>query len=577
MAAIVDPTLGRPPSTPGVTITHGLIPLQQGRTAGVRRPLLMLWAAVGLVLLVACVNLAGLLLARTGQRTREIATRLAIGGSRAAVVTQLLVESLLLAALGGALGLVLGMASLETLKGLASQLFVDVAEIALDGRAVAATLITTLITAVLFGLTPAIQATRLDVHAALSAGGTRSVAGGSGGWQRRFLVVGEVALVVVLLVSAGLLIRTFTHLQGLSPGFDLSNVVTASASLQDARYATRVPVLRMFDESLARLRATPGVEAAAVALGLPYQRILNMPFRLTGSTSPDVQQASVTYVTAGYFEATRIPVATGRVVSDADTADSERVAIVNRTFVRRYLDTREPVGQQITVAGSAATIVGVVGDVQQRGGFGGYGPIDTLPVAYLPYTQISESALLTFHTWFTPNWIVRGRGGIAGLGDTIRRAVADTDRQLPLVSIRSADDVRAESLALQRLLMTVVAALGATALLLAAIGIHGLIASAVAERLRELGIRMALGSTPGRAMGTVMLPGITMTLLGLAVGGAMALGAAGFVRRLLWGVTPTDPLTFAGVAATLLAVAIVASLIPALRIRLVDPATLLRE
>jgi len=577
MAAIADPTLTIRKTTSGLTITHGVMSLQEGQNAEVRRPLLMLWSAVGLVLLVACVNIAGLLLARAGQRTREIATRLAIGGDRRSVMTQLLVESLLLASLGGALGVLLGFAGLEALKGLAIDLFSEWANVSLDGRALAATLVITIGAALIFGMTPAIQATRLDVRAALSAGGTRSVAGGAHGWSRRILIAGEVALVVVLLVSAGLLIRTFMHLHNQSPGFDMSNVVTASASLQDARYTTRRPVTRLFDDSLARIRSSPQVEAAAVSLGLPYERILNMVVRFTGAAGPEGHLTSVTYITPGYFEATRIPVARGRVVADVDTETSQPVAVVNREFVQRFLPNREPIGQAFQMSGRAYTIVGVVGNVQQRGGFNRYGPIDTLPIAYLAYAQITEGSLLTFHTWFTPKWIVRGRGGVAGLEPVIRQAVANADRQLPLVSIKSADQVRSTSLASQRLLMTIVVVLSAVALLLAAIGIHALIASAVSERLRELGVRMALGASVGQAMRTVMLPGITLTVVGLVIGSALALATTGLVRRLLWGVTPTDPLTFAGVAVTLLLVAMVASLIPALRVRRVDPARLLRD
>jgi predicted permease len=576
MAAIVDPTLSRRVSDSGAIASHGTMALQQGQTSEVRRPLLILWGTVGLVLLVACANLAGLLLARAGQRTREIATRLAIGGDRRTVTLQLLVESLLVAVFGGALGLVLGVAGLGAFKTLAADVLADWTHVTLDGRALVVTLLTTIVTALVFGMTPAIQATRLDVQAALSEGGTRSVAGGARGWPRRLLIATEVALVVVLLVGAGLLIRTFTHLQGLSPGFDLSNVVTATASLQDARYATRGQVTRLFDESLARMRATPGVEAAAVALGLPYERILNMPFTIPSSGSDEPQLTSVTYVTPGYFDALQIPIAKGRVVSDADTAGSKRVAVVNHAFVRRFLRDREPLGDEIRLSGEMRSVVGVVGDVQQRGGFNGYGPLDTLPIAYLPYTQSSDDGLMTLHTWFTPTWIVRGRGGV-GLEPSIRAAIAEADRQLPLVSVRSAAEVRAASFAPQRLLMTIVAALGATALFLAAIGIHALIASAVSERMRELGVRMALGASTAQAMRTVMLPGIALTLVGLMIGSALALGATGLLRRLLWGVTPTDPATFAGVSLTLLIVALVASLVPALRVRRVDPATLLRE
>lgn len=578
MAAIVDPTLANQTSDAGRTMTHGVMPLQEGQTEEVRQPLLMLWGAVGLVLLVACVNLAGLLLARAGQRSREIATRLAIGGDRRNVVTQLLIESLVIAGLGGVLGLMVGYAGLEALRVLAGEAYSTLFDgVSLDGRAIAATMAVTIGAALLFGLTPALQATRVDVQAALSAGGTRSIAGGASGWPRRILIAGEVALVVVLLVGAGLLLRTFAHLQGQSPGFDLSNILTASVSLQDARYATNAPMTRLFDESLARIRSTPQVESAAVALGLPYERILNMGVAFPSIGQPQGRLTTVTFITPGYFDATRIPIVGGRVVSDTDSATSQRVAVVNREFVRRFLAEHEPIGQEFRMSGNTYTIVGVVGNVQQRGGFNGFGPIDTLPMTYVPYAQMADGVMATFHTWFTPKWIVRGRGGIVGLEPVIRDAIAEADGQLPVVSVKSADEVRATSLSFQRLLMTVVGTLGTVALLLAAIGIHALIASAVSERLRELGVRMALGASIEQAMRTVMLPGIVLTLVGLAVGSVLALGAAGLIQRLLWGVRPADPVTFVGVALVLLLVAVVASLGPALRVRRVDPATLLRE
>jgi predicted permease len=565
----------------GTTATHSLVPMQQSLSSEVRLPLLLLSGAVGAVLLVACVNLAGLLLARAGRRTREIATRIAVGGDRWSVMRQLLIESVVLACCGGIVGVVLGAVTLEALKLVATDLLLTTwGEVALDGRVLTVTMVLTALTAVLFGVVPALQATRLDVQSALAQGGTRSIAGGARGWPRRLLVVVEVALGVVLLVGAGLLIRTFVYLQTQPSGIDPRNVIAASASLEDARYAEHGKVAQLFDRSLVRLRAIPGVESAAVSLGLPYERILNMGARVIGANGEagDFLSASTaTYVTPGYFETLRLPVLRGRSFADSDTTASARAVIVNEVFARLYLANRGPIGERIRMAGETREIVGVVANVQQRAGFQGFGPIDALPAIYLPFSQFPAGGLRVIHGWFSPAWIVRMSAEGAVTEQALRRAMAEVDPQLPLSAVRGVDEIRSAALSRQRVLMLLVGALGALALLLAAIGIHALIASGVTERTRELGIRLALGSTVGGAIRTAALPGIYLTLAGLAVGIAVALGTTGLIRNLLWGVRENDPLTFALVAGTLLVVAIVASILPALRVRRLDPVSLLRS
>lgn len=572
-----DSTLNRRTSDSGVTFSHSLMPLQERMASDVRTPLLLLAAAVGVVLLVACVNLAGLLLARAGRRTREIATRLAVGGDRRAVIRQLLIESVLLALCGGLAGLAVGAAALEILKSTATNLLVTSwGEVALDARVLSVTLGLTALTAVLFGLVPAIQATRLDVQAALAEGGTRSVAGGAKGWPRRLLVVAEVALGVVLLVGGGLLIRTFVYLQSQPAGFDPTNVVAISASLDDARYETHENVEQLFARTLERLRALPGVESAAVSLGLPYERILNMPAQRDGSSQGEYLQTTATYVTPGYFETLRMPLLGGRTLRDTDTRTSAPSIVVNESFVRHYFKDGDAVGAHVRVSGQLREIVGVVANTQQRGGFGTYGPIDAVPGIYLPFSQFSPGGLRVFHGWFSTAWIVRqSRDG--AVNDTIlRRAMAEADSQLAVSAIRDVDAVRSVALARQRVLMMLVAALGGLALFLAAIGIHALIASGVAERTRELGIRMALGATVGQTIRDAALPGIMMSLAGLVIGCAVAYGTSGLIRSLLWGVRANDPLTFVAVVGVLLVVAVTASLVPALRVRKFDPVSLLR-
>ena len=579
VSAVADGQLSMRPGQGG-TFRHSLLTMQDSMASDVRLPLLLLWAAVGLVLLVACVNLAGLLLARAGRRTREIATRLAVGGNRRAVIRQLLIESLVLALFGGVAGLILGVLALEGLKATATDLLLTPwGQVALDARVLSVTLGLTALTAILFGLVPAVQATRLDVQAALAEGGTRSVAGGAKGWPRRLLVVAEVALGVVLLVGAGLLTRTFIHLQSQSPGFDPRQVIVASASLEDARYEKHESVQQLFDRSVARLRAIPGVESTAVSLGLPYERILNMGARIVGPAGEqsDFISSTATYVTPGYFETLRLPVLRGRSFQDSDTTTSANVVTVNNAFARRYFKDREAVGEYVRMGGQSRQIVGVVADVQQRGGFNGFGPLDVLPAIYLPFAQFPPGGLRVIHGWFSPAWIVREAKPGAVSEQALRRAMLEIDSQLPLAAIRGVDDVRSAALARQRVLMTLVAVLGGLALFLAAIGIHALISSGITERTRELGIRMALGATVRRTIIDAATPGIVMAVAGLVIGCGLAYGASGLIRNLLWGVRENDPITFAAVVGTLLVVAITASVMPALRVRKFDPVALLRS
>ena len=579
VGAAADSETSRRTSDEGVTMSHTLLPLQDQMASDVRVPLLLLSGAVGVVLLVACVNLAGLLLARAGRRTREIATRLAVGGDRKAVMRQLLTESLMLALIGGIAGLAIGAAALEALKGTATSLLLTPwGQVALDARVLSVTLGLTMLTAILFGLVPAIQATRLDLQAALSEGGTRAVAGGAKGWPRRLLVVAEVALGVVLLVGAGLLVRTFMYLQTLPAGFDPTNVVAVSASLEDARYEKHETIEQLFARSLERLRSMPGVDSAAISLGLPYERILNMGARLVnGDTRSDFIFTTATYVTPGYFEMLRLPVIGGRTFRETDTRTSAPAAIINQAFAKRYFNDRDPVGQYIFASGTTREVVGVVGNVQQRGGFQNYGPVDALPGFYLPFSQFPGGGLRTIHGWFSTAWIVRQAHDGAVNELIMRRAMAEIDPQLAVSAVRSVDDVRATALSRQRILMMLVAALGGLALFLAAIGIHALISSGVNERTRELGIRMALGATVGQTIRDAALPGITMAIAGLVAGCVVAYGASGYIRSLLWGVKENDPVTFVAVIGALLTVAVAASVMPALRVRKLDPVALLRS
>ena len=372
-----------------------LITLQQGETDDVKKPLLIAWAAVGLVLLIGCANVASLLLARAATRAREIAMRLAIGGSRGMVLRQFLVETLVLAILGGGLGLLVGKWGLKALKDLAGGSFPIPASARLDGRVLAATAALALLATLLAGVFPAFEASVVDIRTALTEAGTRGVAGLRKRWSRRLLVAGEVALAVLLVIGAGLLVRTLTGLDHLRPGFDPANVITAHFSLNDARYATSDPVNKLFDSGLARIRELPGVEAAAVALTLPYERALNGGLqRLDGpEAGPDWLTTDEVYVTAGFLRALRISLLRGRDLRDSDGVKSAPVALVNEAFVKRYFSKQEPVGSHIAVDSVAREVIGVVDDVQQRSGWGAFGPLAPAPTVYFPAAQVSGNRI----------------------------------------------------------------------------------------------------------------------------------------------------------------------------------------
>lgn len=567
---------------PGTIAELGLVPMQQAMTASIREPLMMLWGAVGIVLLIACVNIAGLLLARGATRTREVATRMALGSGRAAVIRQLLVESVALASIGGVLGLAVGWLVLKAIGDLAAQTFDLWQPLSLDGRALAVTILFALGTSIVFGLAPAIQAARLDVRAGLGEGGTRGVAGASNRWPRRVLVVAEVALGVVLLISSGLLVRTFVHLRDLAPGFNDRNLVSISVSLQDARYKDPVAVQGLFDETLRRIRSIPGVEGAGVALGMPYTRLLNNGMRRVDGPEIDATGAgkitNESYVTPGFFETLQVPVRQGRAFTDADTASSPLVAVVNEAFVARYFK-KDPavIGRHLASGKDVREIVGVVGNIQQgSAGWGNFEPISPLPCLYVPVSQTSSGFLTLVHTWFQPSWAVRTSLPLETVVPRIREVLQGVDPHLPIAQVSTIDDLRGEKLVSQRFMMLLVAGLGVLALVLSAVGLQGLIASSVSERTRELGVRLALGATGSQVMGNVVVPGLTIALVGVTIGSLAALATTRLMQSFIWGVKATDPLTFIAVVATLLAVALLASVIPAMRVLRLDPAKTLR-
>jgi predicted permease len=567
-------------SQSGAEVRLGVTSLQEGRSSELRQPLLIMWAAVGVVLLIGCANIAGLLLARAAARTREIATRMAIGGGRGAIASQLLIESLLLTAVGAALGIGVGAAVVSWLSRVADQELLPITTPSLDVRVLALTAVVAIVTGVLAGLAPAIEASLVDLRVALSSGGGRGMTGGSRHWSRRLLVTLEVAMAVLLLVGAGLLVRSVQHLNALAPGFDSSNVLAASFSLDDARYASPEKVTALFDDGVARLAQIPGVETAAAGLSLPYERGLNMGARRLDGPEADSTQdliTNLTYVTPDYFAVLRMPLRAGRAVTAADRADSEHVVVVNEAFARLYLSRQEPIGSHLDIGNVAARIVGVVGDVEQVSSFGSYEPVAPIPAVYIPVPQTTGPFLAMVHTWFSPSWIVRTAAPPATAIRQISAATNALDPLLPIAAFRTVDDLRSRSLAWERFQALLLTSLAALALVLAVTGIYGLMSQSVQERRRELGVRLALGGSLQRVLRDAIVPGLVMALTGVALGIVVAVSASRVLRHLLWGVTAADPVTYAAVAAGLLVVAGIAALVPALSITRLDPAETLRD
>ena len=568
------------PASEGVTRSLTLLPLHDVTSEDAREPIVMLGWAVSAVLLIACVNIAALLLARGGSRAKEIATRMALGSGRAAVIRQLMLESLVLALIGGAFGVLIALGTLEALKSLGGSTFSDWQRVALNGRTIAVSFGLSALTSVLFGLVPAWQTSRIDVSRALVAGGSRAVAGGTRHLARRLLVVAEVALGVVMLVAAGLLLRQFASLQRLDPGFSPARLYTVSASLQDARYRDADNVLRLFNDSLERLRRTPGIEMATVSQRVPYERLLNLAFAFEGRRieGERVPIANVAYVTPAFFETFSIPIAAGRSIEDRDTAAMPRIAVVNETFARIYFPNQAVLGRRMIFGkDTVVEITGVSRDVQQFGsGFYVAGmkrsPIATTPTIYFPAAQTDPDMF----RWFAPTWTVRASSASAA-GEALARAINAADPLLPLEPVRSMDDVVNRSLATPRLMMTLVGALAAAALILAAIGIHGLITHIVSERTREFGIRLALGARASQLVREVALSGVVLAGIGAAAGAALSVPATSLVEAFLTELTRRDATTYIGVAILLFVVAVGASVWPALRVARLDPNRALRQ
>jgi putative ABC transport system permease protein len=562
---------------PGAQITYYAVPLQQSLAVETRTPAMILMSAVGFVLLVACANLAGLALVRVGRRDAEIATRLALGATKWAILRQFWMESLLLTTVGVLGALLVGAIALQVMNLRIPQGFLPVGGVSLDVRVLLFTAAAGIGASLFFGLLPAISVRRIDVRSALALGGSRSVAQAGGTRTRYALIAGEVALTVVLLTVAGLLIRTLVYLRTLPPGFNPENVVVAKASLDDARYNDRASFLKLLDQSTAAMQNIPGVESAAVGLSVPYETALNYAVNIADGPQAGLQQmTNLVYVTPGYFDALQIPLRAGRLLAASDTSASQFVAVANAAFARKYLGRENSVGRHLLSDGNTIEIVGITANVVAPPGFTSGAPIVAEPTVYVPATQMPTQLVNLAHVWFQPSWIVRTRAKFSGITQQIQQALAGVDPDLPISGFYGMNDVLAQALLLQQIEVDLLAVLAGLALLLSSVGIYGLVSNLVNQRKRELGIRMALGCTVRGAMFEISRTGIAATGAGLALGLLMSFAAVKVLRSQLFGVALYDPLTLCAVCALLALVALVAAILPTFRIASIDPAETLR-
>ena len=533
--------------------------------------LLILLGAIGFVLLIACANVANLLLAKSGSRGREIAVRLALGASRCQLVRQLITESILMALAGGALGLALASAGMGSLLAMAPSTLPRVGDIRLDARIFAFTFAVSLLTGVLFGLAPAIYATRTNLSETLKEGEGRASAGGRRSCLRKGLVAAEFALSLVLLTGAGLMIATFAKLLSTDPGFDPRHVLTMQFWLTGSKYDSTRAIMNLYRAVEQRIEALPGVKnVGIVAAGLPLERGGRKGFAIAGAKEPEGINANYREITPGYFAAIGVPLELGRRFTEGDSATSHPVVIVNESFARRYFDGRYPIGEHVYENGLLSEIIGVVGDVKT------YLDKPAEPTVFVPASQALYATSKLFEGWFPRSIVVETSGDPLTLGQPVREAVTAVDPLVAPGAIRSMDQVLTHSLALRSFMMFLLSLFGGLALFLAGVGIYGVIAYAVSQRTREIGVRMAMGAQPGQVLTMVLGEGLKLVLTGLLFGVAAALMLMRLLEGLVYGVGMHDPLVFISVNLVMLFVALVACYVPARRAARVDPLVALR-
>ncbi|HVG32798.1 MAG TPA: ABC transporter permease [Pyrinomonadaceae bacterium] len=544
------------------------------RVAGDTRPaLLVLFGAVGLVLLIACANFANLLLARATSREREIVIRAALGAGRGRLIRQMLTESVMLSLMGGACGLMLALWGIDLLQTLKPANLPRLAAISIDGRVLFFTLGLSVLTGLVFGLVPALNASRLNVNDALKEGGRSATAGVARHRFSNVLVVTELALALLLLIGAGLLIKGFWRLRSVEPGFETNNLLTMRVELPEARYK-EIPKQTQFRErALEAINTLPGVEAAMVSEvpltndALMHNFVIEGRAPLSPGEEPELFSRTVM---SNYFRTMKIPLLKGRDFNPQDREGTPLVGIVNETFVRQYFPNSDVVGSRIRWARDDGepkwiTIVGVVGDVKHFGL-----NQDEQPAVYTPYAQL-------FQPW--KRWmqvVVRSQGDSSTITNMVKAQIWKIDNQIPVTKVRTMTEVMAASLAAQRFNMMLLGIFAGVALLLATVGIYGLMSYSITERTHEIGIRMALGAQTSDVLRMVLGQGLKLITFGVALGLVGAFALTRIMSSLLFGVRAVDPLTFAVVSALLAIVALLACYIPARRATRTDPMIALR-
>jgi putative ABC transport system permease protein len=545
-----------------------IVPLHQQVVSKVRTALLVLLGAVGFVLLIACANVANLLLARAASRQKEIAIRTALGASRSRVIRQLLTESMLLSLTGGTLGLLLSMWGVDLLTAISPANLPRVDTISVDVRVFAFTLAVSLLTGIIFGLVPAIQASKPDVNEALKEGGRASSVGHNR--FRSVLVVSEVALSLVLLIGAGLMIRSFVHLLNSSPGLKPENVLTLDVGLPRTKY-TGPQQAAFFQQVIERLKSLPGVQSAGAVYPLPLSGAEEgMGFGIAGRAAlapGEVYSAGPRWVSPDYFNVMGISLLRGRELTERDGSDSPRVVVINEAMAARYFPDEEPIGRrvafdQVNKAPNWREIVGVVGDVKHLAL-----DSDPKPEMYFPFTQFPS---------FFMTLVVRTSGDPLNLVAAARSEVLAVKNDQPISNVHTMEELLSNSVAQRRFNMLLLSIFAGVALLLAAVGIYGVMSYSVAQRTHELGVRMALGAQTSHVLALVVKQGMTLALAGVGIGLAAAFALTRILASLLYGVSATDPLTFSVIALLLASVALLACYLPARRATKVDPMIALR-
>jgi len=570
-------TIGRqlaaqyPDDNEGVDITA--VSLHEAMVGDLRTAFWVLLGAVGFVLLIACVNVANLLLARAASRESEIAVRTALGAGRGRLVRQLLTESVILGIAGGALGLLMAVWGVEALIALEPQGIPRLSEVGINPQVIAFTVGLSLVTGLLFGLVPAFQSTSSALASTLKEGGRGALTTRGGSRMRTTLVVAEVALAVMLLAGAGLLIRSFGKLAAVDPGFEVLPALTFDLSLPESRYAEPEAQVAFFDELLPRLESIPGVRNASGVVALPLSGMsLVLTFEIAGRPPvPPSQQPAmqVRIATADYFRSIGIPLKRGRYFTDDDRAGTPRVVLITETAAQRFFPGEDPIGRTITLGWgrsenrAGGEVVGIIGDIRDAG-LSEPNP----PQVFLPYPQWPVGRMSVLLETAVPP---------ASVAEAARRAVYGVDGNLPVSNLRTLDEIVARSISQPRFYMTLLAVFAAVALALAAIGIFGVLSYAVSQRTREIGIRMALGAHHRTVLGLIVREAMVMTCGGILLGVAAAfLLTEGLVATLLFETSPHDPVTFAAVAVVLTMVSLAAAYVPARRATRVDPIVALR-